>query len=828
MRSYACPCRASSVASGYYLDLDQIVWPLRTVSYTNPLLFMLSGVPYHLIGDADDIPGATPCNAGSPDCFNGYTCLNMSTDTNCVGITGEQVLHSLHARLGAIVDVNDVVLKHFGIILAQSVVIRLIFLAVLTIQLRLRVEPSLPTGAESAPLQLRESAEMMLKDEVEGDSVQARTEDILALAASNPNHDVELAIEDVSLQLDAVGDEMEGKFLLQNVSMQCKAREILSIMGPSGAGKTTLLKVLSCESSPGRSDHITGRVTLNRQLMTPEIFRNHCAYMPQNDAGLFVFLSAEAHIYYAISLYRGRLLPNQCAELTDAILEKTGLQSCKKTRAGSPEYPGLSGGQRRRLSLALSLANTPALLIADEPTTGLDDAAAGAVMTLLRAVAVSSKMAIVATIHQPGASIYSHMGSLLILSRARTAYYGQASQLMEYVSSLGKPVPLGVSIAEHVLDLINADFASEEEVDAVLNAWQKKAPRPPLLASSSAPLPPASERPPTLRVLMVLIQKMGAILSRSNNFTRDKILLQFATCTVYGAFTVSIHDREQDDVNQCYWGIYILFTNAAFPNAAGALGYSQRFPAFKRELQAGMFSPEMYWLVSSVLDSIVNVFAAIAGVVPLCLFMGTPANSFFGLICLQAALISFFSAVLEMAAIYGFDAAVMASAQVTLHLTMTSNAFMNADEIIWPLRVFYYILPGRYIFNSMIQLGFGDEHDEWNGAYRLSSAPPDIRGSQAGLDAQRSGATFVCPDSDICYGDNGQEVKISFGVRASPSPSPSIRAACGARGMRFCVRSPVLVSLHGHAGADLAFAILLLSADCRQFTLQQPPTMPGE
>jgi len=678
--------------------------------------------------------------------------------TACVGVTGEQVLHSLNARMGSLIDVNDVLLKHIFIIMAQAFGLKLFIFAVISYESRSRVEPSLELPP---PLQLSVPEETTATDEVEGASARAQADALLAPAACDESNDVELAIDDVSLQLDAVGDETEGKFLLKNVSAACKAREILSIMGPSGAGKTTLLKVLSCQPSPGRSDHITGRITLNGLPMTVKLFRDHCAYMPQNDAGLFVFLSCEAHIYYAVSLFQGRLDASQCAELTDAILLKMGLNSCKKTRAGSPEYPGLSGGQRRRLSLALTLANAPALLVADEPTTGLDDAAAVAIMKLLNEVAVSSKMAIVATIHQPGSTIYRHMGSLLLLSRARTAYCGQAGDVIEHVNRLGKPAPLGVSIAEHVLNLINADFASEAEVDALLDTWQKMAP-PLLLASLPKPLPPAPERPPFLRVLMVLFQKMAAILSRSHSFTRNKVLNQLLLSLFYGFFAVGIHDREQEDVIQAYFATYFIFGNVIFHNTPGTLSYLERWPSFKGELTAGMYEPGLYWLISALLDMAVNVLAAVAAVVPLSLLINVPANSYFGLVCTIFSFFTFFSALLELGSLHGFEAACFICGQAGTHVVFSSGVFLDADTVIWPFRAFYYILPGRYTFNSLVQLSFGDEHDEWHGAYRVSSAPQEIRDSPAGREALNTSAIFVCPDSDVCFGDNGREVKIGL------------------------------------------------------------------
>ena len=771
------------------MDSDQLWWPLQLVPYVTPISYMYSALIRPLILKADDVPGADVCTPGSLGCPSGFQCPSDTPAAACVGVTGEQVLYSLHARLGTVVDVNDVFLKNVGIILCQSMVIKLAFLLYLYYESRSRVKPSPPSHAAAlVPLEKAGTSDAQASQAEDGaEGSKAQPDLLVAPSSVDAKHGAELVVDGVSLQLDkASNDEAEGKFLLQNVSASCKSGEILSIMGPSGAGKTTLLKVLSCEATAGRTDHITGGVTLNGQPMTPGIFRDYCAYMPQQDGSLFTFISAEAHIYYAVALYQGKLSKHQCIELVDAILMRTGLHSCKKTRAGDAEYPGLSGGQRRRLSLALTLASEPSVLIADEPTTGLDAAAAAAIMRLMQELAASSKLAILATVHQPGASVYSHMGPLLILSKARTAYYGQASKLTEYVDSIGKPVPPGVSIAEHVLNLVNSDFASDAEVDAVIDAWQKKAPslaKPPLKS-----LPPPPERPAFLVALFLLFQKMGNILIHSPPFTRNKLLVAFAQSLLYGAFVVQAYDREQDDVMTLYYCSYFLFGAVFFLNIASLLGYQLRWPAFEQELKAGMYGPATYWVISGVLALIVDAFAAVVIAVPLLLTVKAPASGFFGVVMLIWGFFSFFAAVMEFAILFGKDAPMFIISQVAMHTVMTGDIFLDYETIIWPLRIFYYILPLGHSFPSALQLAFGDENAHFEGAYRLSTAPTDIRNSTAARDARLNGQLFVCPDQGSCYGDNGRDVLAALGVRAGPSPARSILATACAHMVCMCVR----------------------------------------
>jgi len=240
------------------------------------------------------------------------------------------------------------------------------------------------------------------------------------------------------------------------------------------------------------------------------------------------------------------------------------------------------------------------------------------------------------------------------------------------------------------------------------------------------------------------------------------VLLQTVLALLYGLCAAGIHDRKQDDVNQLYFASWLLLGNMMFHSPAAVMGNIERWPPFKGELTAGMYEPGMYWLVSTLLDMIVNIVATAGGVVPLILFMNVPANSYFGLICTVWAAAVYCSAFIDFFCIYGFDAAAVGQAQWSFQCIYAAGIFFDGDTIIWPLRIFYYITPFRYAWSSILQLTYGDEHDEWHGAYRLSSAPQEIRDSPAGLDALSNGAIFVCPDSDVCFGDNGRDVKIGL------------------------------------------------------------------
>ena len=154
--------------------------------------------------------------------------------------------------------------------------------------------------------------------------------------------------------------------------------------------------------------------------------------------------------------------------VVDDIISKMGLDTCKDTRCAR-----LSGGQRRRLSIAVALLKQPTLLFLDEPTSGLDAAAASNIMEEIIRVAKEEHLIIVCTIHQPSTKVYNGFDEVMILSKGREAFAGNVADASPYFEKIGHALPAATNPAEHFLDLVNADFSSPEEVDNILDTWQE-------------------------------------------------------------------------------------------------------------------------------------------------------------------------------------------------------------------------------------------------------------------------------------------------------------------------------------------------------------------
>ena len=190
--------------------------------------------------------------------------------------------------------------------------------------------------------------------------------------------------------------KIKNKTLLKNICASVSSGHVLTIMGPSGAGKTTLLNVLTCEDAGGKP---VGDVTLNSNPLSAKTYEQHCAYVRQTDS-LWPFMTAREHITMAVTFYARA--DQQVSEEVNQLIKSLGLGSCQNTRVGGSTMSkgGLSGGQKRRLSLAMAMAKNPSILFLDEPTSGLDAAAAASIMHFLTVFAAKKNVAVLCTIHQ--------------------------------------------------------------------------------------------------------------------------------------------------------------------------------------------------------------------------------------------------------------------------------------------------------------------------------------------------------------------------------------------------------------------------------------------
>ncbi|XP_058731422.1 ABC transporter G family member 1-like isoform X1 [Vicia villosa] len=272
------------------------------------------------------------------------------------------------------------------------------------------------------------------------------------------------------------------KQILHGLTGYAQPGKLLAVMGPSGSGKSTLLDALAGRL---RSDiQQSGKILINGKTQT--LAYGTSGYVTQDDAMLSALTAGETLYYSAQLQFPNSMSIAEKKRQADITLREMGLQDAINTRVGGYGSKGLSGGQKRRLSICIEMLTRPRLLFLDEPTSGLDSAASYYVMSRIASLSLRDgiQRTIVASIHQPSSEVFELFDYLCLLSSGETVYFGPASEANQFFASNGFPCPTLYNPSDHYLRIINKDFdqdieeglgkgfITEKAIDVLVNSYK--------------------------------------------------------------------------------------------------------------------------------------------------------------------------------------------------------------------------------------------------------------------------------------------------------------------------------------------------------------------
>ncbi|KAL5123540.1 ABC transporter G family member 21 [Glycine soja] len=285
---------------------------------------------------------------------------------------------------------------------------------------------------------------------------------------------VTLKFEDVSYSI-TFGRDKNGcvssqkpkhtKTVLNGVTGMVGPREVMAMLGPSGSGKTTLLTALA-----GRlAGKLSGAITYNGHPFSSSMKRN-IGFVSQDDV-LYPHLTVLETLTYAAMLKLPKSLTREDKmEQAEMIIVELGLSRCRNSPigGGSALFRGISGGERKRVSIGQEMLVNPSLLLLDEPTSGLDSTTAQRIVAMLQSFARVGRT-VVTTIHQPSSRLYWMFDKVVVLSDGYPIFTGKTDRVMDYLETVGfVPAFNFVNPADFLLDLANgivADVKQEEQID---------------------------------------------------------------------------------------------------------------------------------------------------------------------------------------------------------------------------------------------------------------------------------------------------------------------------------------------------------------------------
>ncbi|KAJ3983171.1 hypothetical protein F5890DRAFT_1524940 [Lentinula detonsa] len=274
----------------------------------------------------------------------------------------------------------------------------------------------------------------------------------IRLPESEENESAKLMAEHVpaSVHFDDLSYVLNSKIILSGISGSVKPGQVMAIMGASGAGKSTLLDILARKSKRGT---VGGEILINGRVVDDAEFRAVTGYVDQEDT-LMSTLTVYETVLYSALLRLPREMSEEAKKFrTLETLNELGILGIKDMRIGNSGHRSISGGEKRRVSIACELVTSPSILFLDEPTSGLDAFNAYNVIESLVSLAKNYHRTVIFTIHQPRSNIVALFDQLLVLAMGRVVYSGEFGRCGEYFQSIGKPCPPGFNIADYLIDL---------------------------------------------------------------------------------------------------------------------------------------------------------------------------------------------------------------------------------------------------------------------------------------------------------------------------------------------------------------------------------------
>lgn len=252
--------------------------------------------------------------------------------------------------------------------------------------------------------------------------------------------------------------------LLHEVSGIAPKGMVTAVMGPSGAGKSTFLDALAGRIAIGS---LGGIVKLDGQRVSPSLIKRASAYVMQDDQ-LFPMLTVWETLMFAAEVRLGnKVSRDEKHKRVIKLIDQLGLNSAQNTFIGDEGHRGVSGGERRRVSIGVDIIHGPSLLFLDEPTSGLDSTSAFSVIEKLHAIAESGSTVIL-TIHQPSFRILQLLNHLIVLARGKLVYQGPPSNVAAHLAGMGRKLPKGENSIEFLLDIIQEYDRSAFGVDPLM------------------------------------------------------------------------------------------------------------------------------------------------------------------------------------------------------------------------------------------------------------------------------------------------------------------------------------------------------------------------
>lgn len=404
------------------------------------------------------------------------------------------------------------------------------------------------------------------------------------------------------------------KRILKGVSGCFKSGEITAIMGPSGAGKSSLLNILTGFTNGEGKIKCTGLPDAKQGVKQ---YRKHSCYILQDDC-LDPLFTVEETMNFAAELKLGNTVEHEKKQiLITEILEGLSLAVCRKTRCER-----ISGGQKKRLSVALELIGNPSVMFLDEPTTGLDSLSSHQCISILKSLAQQGRN-IVCTIHQPSATLFELFDFVYVLAEGNCVYQGSSNNVISYLASHQLNCPQYHNPADFLLEVANGDFGNVTDkltIKGIENKWRNYSKaitedkhyyidqnEPPYLAEQKVV--------PEFPKFFVLVKRSMLKMQRDWTISSLKILLHAVVGIFLGiTYLNSGHDGSKTVHNVGFFivsCVYLCYT-ALMPSV---LKFPSELNILKKERYNNWYNLKTYYMAFLIADIPMQILFTLAYII---------------------------------------------------------------------------------------------------------------------------------------------------------------------------------------------------------------------
>lgn len=471
--------------------------------------------------------------------------------------------------------------------------------------------------------------------------------------------------------------------ILKSVSFVARSSEILAVVGPSGTGKSTLLRIVS-----GRvrdRDFDPKSIMLNDNSITrQDQMRKICGFVAQEDT-LFPLLTVRETLMFSAKFRLKELSDRDREDRVDGLMQELGLIHVADAFVGDEENRGISGGERKRVSIGVDVIHDPPILLLDEPTSGLDSSSALHVIELLSSMARAKQRTIVLSIHQPSYRILQCIPNFLILSHGSVVHNGSLESLEVAITQQGFKIPPQINPLEFSMEIISTleesysrNYPSEVDSKQVYPSYSTMQIE---VANKEAAAEPFLSR---LFEISVLCVRLWKIIYR----TKQLLLARTMQALVggFGLGSVYVKLRKDEGGVAERLGLFAFSLSFLLSSTVEALPiYLQERRVLMREASRGSYRVSSYLIANTIIFFPFLFVVAILFSVPLYWIVGlNPSASAF----------AFFTFIVWLI--------VLMASSLVLFLSVISPDFISGNSLICTALGAFFLFSGYFIPKEFI------------------------------------------------------------------------------------------------------------------------------